>query len=248
MAEPVEASSLYSGAPLLSCGFGVQFNVGDFLRPVYAEDFPEMSSFEIIDCIFQFFGEGPQFAVVEENTCNICIESSDVNCGADFSAVNNFIQCFESIYCKNFSTVGVLSWFWVRCWFFCCQTCYSMFWKHLLQEFFNGWCHFPCLADSPVTWISSTSRYLVGLFHNRLSLIRWSPYCVLRGLVVLSLWCMLSFVWLWLPNLHHLHIWDQFRNSFLFQPFCSSHDRCILRVRYFHTVLQRRSYVLCILC
>ena len=38
MAEPVEASSLYSGAPLFSFGFGVQFNDGDFLRPVYAED------------------------------------------------------------------------------------------------------------------------------------------------------------------------------------------------------------------
>ena len=41
MAEPVEASSLYSDAPLFS--FGVQFNVGDFLRPAYADDFPEMS-------------------------------------------------------------------------------------------------------------------------------------------------------------------------------------------------------------
>ena len=37
-----------------------------------------MSSLESVDCIFQFFGEGPQFAVVEECTCNICIESSDV--------------------------------------------------------------------------------------------------------------------------------------------------------------------------
>ena len=36
VAEPIEASSLYSDAPLLSFGFGVQFNVGDFLRPVYA--------------------------------------------------------------------------------------------------------------------------------------------------------------------------------------------------------------------
>ena len=27
---------LYSGAPLFSFGFGVQFKVGDFLRPVYA--------------------------------------------------------------------------------------------------------------------------------------------------------------------------------------------------------------------
>ena len=43
MAEPVEASSLYSGF-----GFGVQFNVGDFLRPVYAEDFPEMSPFQVL--------------------------------------------------------------------------------------------------------------------------------------------------------------------------------------------------------
>ena len=68
MAEPVEASSLYSGAALFSFGFGVQFNVGDFLRPVYAEDFPEMSLLESIDCIFQFCVQSPQFAVVEENT------------------------------------------------------------------------------------------------------------------------------------------------------------------------------------
>ena len=61
-----------------------------------------MSPLESVDCIFQFFGEGPQFAVVEKNTCNICIESSD------FSAVKNFIQCFESIYCKNFSAVDAL--------------------------------------------------------------------------------------------------------------------------------------------
>ena len=30
---------------------------------------------------------------------------------------------------------------------------------------------------------------------------------------------MLSFVWLWLPNLYHLHISDQFRNILLFQSF-----------------------------
>ncbi len=54
---------------------------------------------------------------------------------------------------------------------------------------------------------------------------------------------MLYFVWLWLPNLYHLHISDQFRNSFLFQSFCSNHDLCILRARYFHTVLQSRSYL-----
>ena len=68
-----------------------------------------MSPLESVDCIFQFFGEGPQFTVVEENTRNICIESSDFYCElADFSAVKNFIQCFESIYCKNFSAVDVL--------------------------------------------------------------------------------------------------------------------------------------------
>ena len=44
MAEPIEASSLYSGAPLFSFGFGVQFDVGDILRLGYAFDFPEMSS------------------------------------------------------------------------------------------------------------------------------------------------------------------------------------------------------------
>ena len=36
-----------------------------------------------------YFGEGPQFAVVEEYTCNICIESSDFDSIADFSAVKN---------------------------------------------------------------------------------------------------------------------------------------------------------------
>ena len=35
-----------------------------------------MSPLESVDCIFQFFGKGPQF-IVEENTRNICIESSD---------------------------------------------------------------------------------------------------------------------------------------------------------------------------
>ena len=108
MAEPVEASSLYSGAPLFRFGFGVQFNVSDFLRLLYAEDFPEMSPLESVNCIFQFFGEGPHFVVVEENICNICIESSDFDCVADFSAVKNFIQCFVSIYFKNFSPVDVI--------------------------------------------------------------------------------------------------------------------------------------------
>ena len=55
-----------------------------------------------------FFGESPQFAVVEEYTCYICFEGSDFDCVADFSAVKNFIQRFESIYCKNFSAVYVL--------------------------------------------------------------------------------------------------------------------------------------------
>ena len=49
--QNIEASSLYSGAPLFSFGFGVQFNVVDFLRPVYVEHFPEMSPLESVDCI-----------------------------------------------------------------------------------------------------------------------------------------------------------------------------------------------------
>ena len=48
MAEPIEASSLYGHAPLVSFGFGIQFGVGDILRPVYAYDFPEMSSLESV--------------------------------------------------------------------------------------------------------------------------------------------------------------------------------------------------------
>ena len=67
-----------------------------------------MSSLERVYCIFQFFGESPQFAVVEGHTCYICIECSDCDCVADFSAVKKFMQRFESIYCKNFSVVDVL--------------------------------------------------------------------------------------------------------------------------------------------
>ena len=64
---------------------------------------------KVLTVFSSFFCERPQFAVVEENTCNICIESSDFDCVADFfSAVNNDIQCFESIYCQNFSAVDVI--------------------------------------------------------------------------------------------------------------------------------------------
>ena len=62
----------------------------------------------VVDCIFQFFGESTQFAVVEEYTCYRCIECSDFDCVADFSAVKNVIQRFESIYCKNVSAAYVL--------------------------------------------------------------------------------------------------------------------------------------------
>ena len=55
-----------------------------------------MSSLERVYCIFQFFGESPQFAVVEEHTCYICIECSDFDCVADFSAVKNFMQLFKN--------------------------------------------------------------------------------------------------------------------------------------------------------
>ena len=72
--------SSYGGAPLFSFHFGVQFNVADVLRPVCAYVFSEMSPLENVDCIFQIFGE----AVVGEYTCNICIESSDFDCVADF--------------------------------------------------------------------------------------------------------------------------------------------------------------------
>ena len=66
-----------------------------------------MSSLERVDCIFQCVGESPQFAVVEEYTCIICIEGSDFDCVADFSAVKKCIQRFESIYRNNFSAVYV---------------------------------------------------------------------------------------------------------------------------------------------
>ena len=91
-----------------------------------------MSSLERVDCIFQCL---VRVAVVEEYICYICIEASDFDCIADFSAIKNCIQRFESIYCRNLSAVYVL---------------------------FR-------IKQSPVTCISSTSRYLVGLFHTLLS-------------------------------------------------------------------------------
>ena len=52
--------------------------------------------------VFSSFLVSLQFAVVEEYTCNICVDSSDCDCVADFSAVKNFIHRFERIYCKHF--------------------------------------------------------------------------------------------------------------------------------------------------
>ena len=48
--------------------------------------------------VFSSFLVIPQFAVVEEYTCNICVDSSDCDCVADFSAVKTFIHRFERIY------------------------------------------------------------------------------------------------------------------------------------------------------
>ena len=55
-----------------------------------------MSSLERIDCIFQFFGESPQFAVVEEYTCYICIEGSDFDCVAGFLLSNIFVSVLKA--------------------------------------------------------------------------------------------------------------------------------------------------------
>ena len=49
-------------------------------RPMPRLFLRSMSSLERVDCIFQFFGESPQFAIVEEYTCYICIEGSDFDC------------------------------------------------------------------------------------------------------------------------------------------------------------------------
>ena len=62
----------------------------------------------VVTVFFQCFGESPQFAVVEEYTCYIFIEGSDVDYVAGFSAVKIFIQSFESIYSKTCSAVYVI--------------------------------------------------------------------------------------------------------------------------------------------
>ena len=50
-----------------------------------------MSSLERVDCVFQFFGESPQFAIIEEYTCYICIEGSDFDCVADFFLLSKHV-------------------------------------------------------------------------------------------------------------------------------------------------------------
>ena len=73
-----------------------------FLCQCMPRIFPRCLLWKVLTVFSSFFGEGPQF------TCNICIESSDFDCLADFSALKNVIQCFESIYCTNYSAVDVL--------------------------------------------------------------------------------------------------------------------------------------------
>ena len=65
-------------------------------------------AWNVLTAFSSFFCESPQFSVVEEYTCYICIEGSDFDCVADFSAVKHFIQRFEKIYCKNLYAVYVL--------------------------------------------------------------------------------------------------------------------------------------------
>ena len=57
----------------------------------------------------QFFGEGPQFAVVVEYTCNVCIDISDVDCVADFSAVKKYVfSVLKESIARLFSAVDVI--------------------------------------------------------------------------------------------------------------------------------------------
>ena len=69
-----------------------------------------MSPLESVDSIFQFFGEGPQFAVVEENTCNICIDSFDFTVLLIFllSKIVFSVLKASTLYCQNLSAVDVL--------------------------------------------------------------------------------------------------------------------------------------------
>ena len=106
MAEPIETSSSYSDAPLVSFGVLVYSSMlVIFLGQCMPRIFLRCLLWKVLTV---FFGEGPQFAVVKEYTCNICIGSSEFDCKADLSAINNVIQCFESIYCNNFAAVDVL--------------------------------------------------------------------------------------------------------------------------------------------
>ena len=71
-----------------------------------------MSSLERVVCIFQVFGESPQFAVVEEYTCNICIESSDFDSVADFSAAKKLLSVLKASIariCLRFMSFSVSS-------------------------------------------------------------------------------------------------------------------------------------------
>ena len=67
---------------------------------------------EIVDCIFQFFFEDPQFAIVEQYTCNICNDSSYFDCVSDFSAIKKCIQCLKAsiirLFLRSFSVSSKL--------------------------------------------------------------------------------------------------------------------------------------------
>ena len=92
-----------------------------------------MYSLERVDCIFQFFCEGPQFDVVEEYTCNIY-------------ALKILVLTALLIFLLSTILFSVL--------------------KASIARICLRLMSFSYLADSPVTCISSTPCYLVGLFHN----------------------------------------------------------------------------------
>ena len=56
-------------------------------------------------------------------------------------------------------------WFWLCCWFFTLKFFIQCFESIHRENFCCDWCPIPCLVNYPVTLISSTSPYLVGLFH-----------------------------------------------------------------------------------
>ena len=87
VAQPIEASRRLCTVMLHSSVLVLVYSsmLVIFLGQCMPRIFPRCLLWIALTVFSSFVGESPQFAVVEEYTCNIGIEGSDFDCVADFS-------------------------------------------------------------------------------------------------------------------------------------------------------------------